>query len=218
MAVAHKNYYPPAGTVEVTNDPGWSWNGRAWTKGGRVGVPPKGAPLRGKAGTQMAGWVYDWSKYAWIEPSGGGAIQHRPPRPHPGPQPGPQPQPQPQQIVIQQQPKKEEAMSKCEHPHHAASIYDGIKNHPLVPLLGLGVLVASDFLTQPSPPQIPPELPEAFQKMWMLIYEQNLNSYTIRKQMLDKWGQVLLTIGVSGAGLSEAVKHQDQLAGVKKAA
>ncbi len=213
MAVAHKNFYPRAGTVEVANDPAWSWNGRQWMKGGRVGVPPRGAPMRGRPGTEMAGWYYDWPKFAWIEPT----RQQLPPRP--SPQPMPRPAPQPPVVVVQPQPqpKEETKMSKCE-PVRPATLYDGLKDHPLVPLIGIGILIASDFLQQPSPPQIPEDLPESFQKMWLMIYDQNLNSYTARKQMLDKWGQVLLTFGVSGAGLAEAVKHQDQLAGVKKAA
>src|SRR4051812_32827872 len=156
MAVAHKNYFPPAGSIEVANDSSWTWDGHRWHKHGKVGTPSKGAPLRGKAGTAMTGWYYDWPKFAWIEPQTQRSLP--PPVRHVPVHHAPMPAPAAAAPVVVVQPHKEDPMSDCKHHHphhHQASMLDGLKHHPLVPLLGIGVLVASDFLTQPSPPQIP---------------------------------------------------------------
>jgi hypothetical protein len=199
MAVAHKNFYPRAGSVEVANDPGWSWNGRQWMKGGRVGVPPKGAPLRGRTGTEMAGWYYDWSKYAWIEPT----RQQMPPRPMPMP---PRPAPSPPVVVVQPQPpapapKKETQMSDCNKPM-IGGIWEGLIRHPILPAAGVALLIASRFLKRPEPPMIPPELPEPMAKWWQMNYAQNLAIWENNKEFYTNFGQALLTIGTANSAVA----------------
>ena len=54
---AQKIYFPPAGSVQ-----GFNWNGRDF-----IGAKPTpGQPVYGTG--PMAGWFYDWSKEAWMEP------------------------------------------------------------------------------------------------------------------------------------------------------
>src|SRR3954451_18438418 len=98
MATPHYNYYPPSGSVLDQNEPKAYWNGRAWMLNNKVYGVPSGHRLIGRAGGQMDGWYYDWSKRAWMEPDRGRALQPSggvplTPRPQPQPiRPAPQPE------------------------------------------------------------------------------------------------------------------------------
>jgi hypothetical protein len=209
---AHKNYYPPARSVEVANDHSWSWDGRQWHHNGRVDVP-RNRPLRGVAGGPLSGWFYDWHQFAWMEPVNAGALP-----PHGGgtvhPIVRPQP-PAPPPVVHEEHHHHHPPMRHHEDEHCAGhdkpSIYEGIKDHWVVPLVGVVLMAGADFMTQPQPPIIPDTLPETVQKQWMMIYQQNLNSYSTRKAALEKYGNMLLALGLGNAATSEANKNHELL-------
>lgn len=199
----HTGYYPPANSVEVMNDHSWRWDGRRWLHNGKVDYPAN-KPLRGVPGGPLNGWTYDWSQKAWMEPIGGpvrgpspGApIIHLPPRPAPAPTP---PAPAPQL-------HKEEHMHQCQHHHHKPTLYEGIKDHPWVPVIGLLLMIGSDFMQQPQPPVIPDGLPDNIGKQWQMIYSQNLQMYQTRRAQLDKYGGILLALGLGNAAVAEQGK------------
>lgn len=205
----HSGYYPPAGSVEVANDRSWRWDGRRWLHNGRVDYPAN-RPLRGVPGGALSGWYYDWPQKAWMEPI---ADAPRPaqiiPLPRPMP-PAPSPAPAPQ-------PYKEDHMTKCEHHHHKPTLYEGIKDHPWVPVIGLLLMIGSDFLQQPQPPVLPDGLPDNVAKQWQMIYAQNLNLYSTRKEMLDKYGGILMALGLGNAAVGESGKNVMELLGKKAA-
>src|ERR1700738_5158030 len=96
MAVAHTNYYPPAGSVIDSSDGRVTWDGRAWKLNGRIYGVPSSHTLIGKTGGPLAGGRYDWQKRAWMEPSAptfppssGGPIARPAPRPQPPAKPTP---------------------------------------------------------------------------------------------------------------------------------
>ncbi|MCU1279475.1 MAG: hypothetical protein JWM53_3021 [bacterium] len=200
MPIPHSNYNPPPNTVDVADkhgriDPSWSWDGTSFRHKGHVHKPHHNTTITGKSGTAMDGWIYDWHHHTWLEPDhqiaqvpmGGAGVV--PPAAQ-----------QPQIAVVH--PHREEYMHNGCAPHaHQNSLLDGLKNHPWVPLLGLAVLVASDFMTQPAPPQIPDTLPEVQQKFWMMTYNQNVALYQDRKQKLDKWGNIIFSLGASNAAV-----------------
>lgn len=210
---AHKNYYPPAGTVEVANDHAWRWDGARWIHNGRVDVP-RNRPLRGVAGGPLAGWFYDWHQFAWMEPVHAPALP--PAQPHPIVRPQP---PAPPPVVHHEEHHHHLPKHGDDHRCHLSdkpNIYDGIKDHWVVPLLGAALMVGADFMTQPIPPEIPDGLPEAVQKQWMMIYGQNLNSYSTRKAALEKYGNLLLALGLGNAATSEAGKNQKLLGEIRE--
>lgn len=196
MPIPHSNYYPPAGTVEVLDkhghlDTSWTWDGANFRHRGHVHKPHHNTTIIGKPGTTMDGWIYDWHHHTWMQPDQ--PIVHVPPGGAPVAHPPPH--------VVVVQPPKEESMGACTHHVHQESLLDGLKNHPWVPLAGLAVLVLSDFMTQPAPPQIPDGLPEVQQKFWIMRYQQNLALYQERKQKLDKWGGIIFGLGTANAAV-----------------
>jgi hypothetical protein len=198
MPIPHVHYNPPANTVEVLDkygqpDPQWSWDGSHFRHKGHVHKPHHGAMIIGKPGTQMEGWTYNWHNHSWVEPDRPAA----PLAPHPSAPPATQQTP----VVVVHSPQKEESMQCTPHAHQN-SLIDGLKNHPWVPIAGLAVLLISDFLTQPQPPQIPDGLPEPMQKAYIMTYQQNLAIYQERRQKLDKWGGIIFSLGTSNAALS----------------
>jgi hypothetical protein len=219
----YKNFYPPAGSVEVVGDPNWNWDGRTfqhrvydqrsrrWMQ--RV-ESPTGRQLRGKPGTSMASWYYDWNRAAWINPAQGGWDPQRR-------RPQPQPRPQPPVVVIDGRqkitPKTEETDMSCNksQPHN---IWEGILKHPLLPVAGVGLLVVSRFLKRPEPPAIPDGLPDNLAKWWQMNYSQNLAIWEDKRDFFNQAGQALLTIGTSNAAIS--VEQLMMMAGApqKKAA
>jgi hypothetical protein len=220
MAIAHKNYYPPDASVEVANDPAVQWHNRgtdrAWWKGGRIYKVPTGAPLRGRAGTSMAGWYYDWPKFAWIQP----AVQGPPPGPpvHIVPRPTPTPAPPAPPAHHEHHHEEDHMMTHhCSHHHEKPSLYQGIAQHPWVPIIGALLMVGSDFMAQPQPPVIPDGLPDNVSKQWMMIYNQNLSLYQTRKAMLDKYGGILLALGLGNAAVTEQTKTQDLISQLRSA-
>lgn len=197
MPIPHVHYNPPANTVEVLDkygqpDPQWTWDGTHFRHKGHVHKPHHGSMIIGKPGTQMEGWNYNWHTHAWVEPDRPAA----PLTPHAPASPATQQPP----VVVVHSPQKEEPM-QCT-PHVQNSLIDGLKNHPWVPIVGLGVLLVSDFLTQPQPPTIPDGLPEPMQKLYIMKYQQNLAIYQERRQKLDKWGGIIFSLGTANAALS----------------
>lgn len=213
MAIPHKNYYPPAGTVEVAGDRSWSWDGRAWHHNGRVAAPPRGSRLVGKPGTVMAGWWYDWNQYAWMDPhaqpaphyppGGGGApIIHINPTPHPAPQPHPQPQPQP--VIVHQ----EEEHMECKHDHHhkekEPGLLKGLLKHPIIPGAGVLALIIPHFIKEPTPPPITSDTPPWLASLYQTIYDQNRDKYRDSRETWNNVGQALLTLGSAQAAISQS--------------
>ena len=193
MPTPHYNYYPPSGAVLDQNEPKAYWNGRAWMLNNKVYGVPSGHRLVGRAGGQMDGWYYDWSKRAWMEPDrGGNAITPRPQPTRPAPQPT-RPAPQPQPTRPAPQPEKEKSVDKCaskdkEH----GNVLEYLMKHPIAPLAGAVVLLGSMMADEPVPPQIPNELPEPIQKQWLMIYNQNQQRFQRRMQIWDTVGKALL--------------------------
>lgn len=198
MPTPHYNYYPPSGAVLDQNEPKAYWNGRAWMLNNRVYGVPSGHRLVGRAGGPLNGWYYDWSKRAWIEPGptqgppngGVGPIQPRPAPPRPAP-PRPAP-PAPQPPKPAPQPEKDKSMDKCSKDAKDKSVLEYLVKHPVAPLAGALVLIGSMLADEPQPPQIPADLPEAIQKQWIMIYNQNQQRFARRQQIWDLVGKTLL--------------------------
>ena len=182
MAIPHYNYYPPANQVVDASDGRVQWNGRAWMLNGRVYGVPSSHRLQGRPGGALAGWYYDWSKKAWMEPSAPATTT--PPRPLPV-RTQPQPQVQPQ-VVVHHVPK-ETCMEKKPN-----NVLDALTKHPVAPVLGGVLLLATQFTDEPAPPTIPDDLPEATAKQWMMIYNQNQQRFQRRMELYQNIGMVLL--------------------------
>jgi len=117
-------------------------------------------------------------------------------RPTPRPQPQlPQPQhPQPQHPQPTAQPpvpatpeKKETCMDKRPN-----NVLDALVKHPVAPVLGGVLLLATQFTDEPSPPTIPEDLPEPTAKQWMMIYNQNQQRFQRRMELYQNLGMMLL--------------------------
>jgi hypothetical protein len=201
MPTPHYNYYPPSGAVLDQNEPRAYWNGRAWMLNNRVYGVPSGHRLIGRAGGQLNGWYYDWSKRAWMEPD-----KRRPnPPPNGGVSTVPQIQPTRPQVQPQPQPApkpatKEKAMP-CSN-QKDPNVLQYLVQHPIAPLAGAFVLVGSMLAEEPLPPQIPEELPEVIQKQWQMIYSQNLERFRRRMALWETIGTTLLGYADSNALLA----------------
>jgi hypothetical protein len=194
MPIPRFNYYPPAGEVIDQTDPRVTWDGRAWKLNGRVYGVPSSHRLIGRPGSSHSGWYYDWGRRAWMQPDPRPAPGPRPsPGPRPGPfgpvgpirpQPQPQPQPAPQPPAPKAPEKKETDMNK--------NMLDALIKHPVAPVLGGLLLVASHLTDEPQPPPIPDDLPDATAKQWQMIFNQNQQRFARRMQMYQHLGMVLL--------------------------
>jgi hypothetical protein len=210
MPTPHYNYYPPSGSVLDQTEPKAYWNGKAWMLNNKNYSVPSGHHLVGRAGGQMDGWSYDWSKRAWMEPdrgggrAGGTAMTPRPQPPRPAPQPAPaRPAPQPQPAKPAPQPEKEKSVDKCaskDKEHN--SVLEYLMKHPIAPLAGAVVLLGSMMADEPQPPQIPDGLAEPIQKQWLMIYNQNQQRFQRRMQIWDTVGKALLGYSDTNAILS----------------
>src|SRR5262249_51198865 len=139
------------GEVIDQTDPGVTWDGRAWKKAGRVFGVPSTHRLIGRPGSSHDGWYYDWNRRAWMKPD---APRPAPqPRPSPAPRPMPfRPQPTPQPPAPQptpqppapKPPEKETDMNK--------NMLDALIKHPVAPVIGGLLLVASHLTDEPTPP------------------------------------------------------------------
>jgi hypothetical protein len=180
MPIPRFNYYPPAGEVIDQTDPRVTWNGRAWMANGRVYGVPSTHRLIGRPGSSHNGWFYDWGRRAWMEP----APAPTPPRPV-SPQPQPQP---PRQLPVPRAPEKKE----CQLEKKPENILESLIKHPVAPVLGGVLLLAAHFTDEPQPPAIPVDLPEALQKQWQMIFNQNQQRFQRRMEMYENLGNVLL--------------------------
>ena len=221
------NFLPPAGSVEVVGNSAWRWDGRRWRFGNMPRNPASSQQLVGKRGTSMEGAYYDWGRKAWMRadrapapnkptPTGGGAL--RPPLPFRPPAAMPQ-QPQrptlPNPITPKQEPTTMTTLqpTTCSHvvPHREPDVIEQLKRSPYLPLVGLGLSIASDFLKPPQPPQIPEGLPEATRAQWQMTYAQNVAMYQERKSILDKYAQLVLGLSGMQAVATEVARHDDLL-------
>jgi hypothetical protein len=198
MAIPHYNYFPPAGQVVDASDGRVTWDGRAWRMGGRIYNVPTSHRLIGKAGTSYAGWYFDWQKHAWMQPSAATQTPTpstprptpRPAQPRPSvqPRPQPQPQPQPQQPAAPQPQKEEVHMEK----RSSNTMLDSLIKHPVAPVIGGILLLASNFTDEPQPPQITQDIPDQLGKQWQMIYNQNQQRFQRRMALYEQLGMVLL--------------------------
>ena len=101
----------------------------------------------------------------------------------------------------------------CSHvvPHREPDVIEQLKRSPYLPLVGLGLSLASDFLKPPLPPQIPEGLPEATRAQWQMTYAQNVALYQERKSILDKYAQLVLGLTGMQAVATEVARHDDLL-------
>jgi hypothetical protein len=174
--VRHFNFYPPAGAVIDASDGRVTWDGRAWKLSGRVYGVPQTHQLIGRPGGPLAGWYYSWPDKAWIEPD-----KPKPPSPPPSTIARPRP--------AQQQPAR--AVVAIEHKKWTNPL-ESLMKHPVAPVLG-GVLIAAAYLTdEPQPPPMSEALPEATQKQWVMLFNQNQQRFQRRMSMYKDIGMVLL--------------------------
>lgn len=202
--VPHYNYYPPAGQIVDANEPQAQFNGRTWTLNGKAYSVPSGHRLTGRAGGPMAGWYYDWQVRAWMEPSPAPKPPATPPKPpatppkqpatppRPPATPPAKPQPTQPQPPAQTPEKKEHSMEK-----KPMTVLEDLMKHPVAPVIG-GVLVVASYLTDaPIPPTIPADLPDPVAKQWQMVFAQNQALFDRRMAIYRDLGMAML--GYSGA-------------------
>ncbi len=210
MPTPRFNYYPPAGSVVDRNQPRAQWNGRQWLLNGKPFAVPASHSLVGRMGGPMTGWYYDWRTRAWMEPDRAPAPAPRPaapPRPA-GPAPAPAPgamQPagprfipgrrySPPRAVPAPVPpavpeRKEPAVEKEKK---ALTPLDSLMKHPIAPVIG-GILMLASYLTEePQPPTLPDGLPEPLAKQWQMTFNQNQQRFQRRMDLYQHVGMVLL--------------------------
>ncbi len=91
------------------------------------------------------------------------------------------------------------------------SFIDELKKSPWWPLLGAVVYFAPEFISEPDPPTITPEMPQWVQTQTSLVYEQNMNRFNRRMRVIDKLGTLILGGSVAGAVVHaqhDNAKHQ----------
>ena len=74
------------------------------------------------------------------------------------------------------------------------------------PLLGGVMLLGSQIVEEPAPPQIPDELPERAAKEWQMIYSQNLQRVQRRMALWENVGKLLLGYADTSAVLAALPK------------
>jgi hypothetical protein len=133
---------------------------------------------------------------AWIEPTPTPPKQppSKPTPPKPTPRPQQQQQPRPTQPTPPQQPpanvpEKKECDSMEKKPQN---VLEDLVKHPVAPLLGGVLMVASYVTDEPAPPTIPDGLPEPVAKQWQMVFNQNQQRFERRMSMYRDLGMVLL--------------------------
>ena len=91
------------------------------------------------------------------------------------------------------------------------TIIDSLVKHPVAPVIGGILLLASNFTDEPQPPQITQDLPETLAKQWQMIFNQNQQRFQRRMALYEQLGMVLL-------GYSSTQAVIDMLPAAKKAA
>lgn len=188
MPTPHLNFYPPAGQVIDASDSRVTWNGRAWMLSGRVYGVPSTHRLMGKPGGPLDGWYYDWGRRAWMEPDHGGPARPGMGAGRPTPIVSNPVRPQPQQPA----PKPPEKKEECRMERKPGNVLESLIKHPVAPVIGGVLLLAAHFTDEPQPPSIPDELPEATQKQWQMIFNQNQQRFQRRMELYENLGNVLL--------------------------
>ena len=195
MPIPRSNYYPPAGEVIDQTDPRVTWDGRAWKMNGRVYGVPSSHRLVGRPGSSHAGWFYDWNRRSWMQPDPKPAQTPSRPAPSaPRPMPsGPRPMPRPMPVQNPQPPALAPANKECaQMEKKPANILESLIKHPVAPVIGGVLLLAAHFTDEPAPPVIPDDLPEAMQKQWQMVFNQNQQRFQRRMEMYETLGNVLL--------------------------
>ena len=204
MPIPRPNYFPPAGSIVDRNEPRAQWNGRTWTLRGRAFSVPSSHSLVGRPGSVMQGWYYDWRARSWMQPEPPRPVAPppmSPPRPmapplgpvrpvripRPSIVRGPVIRPMPQPPAVPE--RKEPTVEKDKK---AMTPIESLMKHPVAPVIGGLLLLASHFTEEPQPPTIPADLPEPTAKQWQMIYNQNQQRFQRRMDMYQQLGMVLL--------------------------
>jgi hypothetical protein len=174
MPTPNFNYYPPAGSVLNQTDPSITWDGTKWMRGGSLAPVFSNHNLIGVGPLQ--GWWYDWGQRAWMKPDAPAMtpIAASIPVGSAGP------------IMIP--PPGAGLFGTTGTP----TVFEALIKHPVAPVVGGLLLLASHFTDEPSPPQIPADLPDAVSKQWQMIFNQNQQRYQRRMEMYETLGMVLL--------------------------
>ena len=69
---------------------------------------------------------------------------------------------------------------------------EALTKHPVAPVVGGVLLLASYFTDEPQPPTIPLDLPEPVAKQWQMIFNQNQQRFARRMEMYETLGMTLL--------------------------
>ncbi len=72
------------------------------------------------------------------------------------------------------------------------NVLDALVKHPVAPVIGGVLLLASNFTDEPQPPQITADIPEPLAKQWQMIYNQNQQRFQRRMALYEQIGMVLL--------------------------
>jgi hypothetical protein len=72
------------------------------------------------------------------------------------------------------------------------SVIDSLVKHPVAPVVGGILLLASNFTDEPQPPQITQDIPEPLAKQWQMIFNQNQQRFQRRMALYEQIGMVLL--------------------------
>ena len=142
----------------------------------------------------FGGGYYPQAQRPGGRPGPGAPYPYRPvPRPGGGPL-GPMPMPGPSAPMMQPPVIVQPALVQVQ-PETVAkkpNALDALVKHPVAPVVGGILVLASYFTDEPKPPEIPHDLPEPTAKQWQMIYQQNLQRYERRMELLQTIGLALL--------------------------
>jgi hypothetical protein len=72
------------------------------------------------------------------------------------------------------------------------TVLEDLTKHPVAPVVGGVLLLASYVTDEPVPPTIPANLPEEVQKQWMMVFNQNQQRFERRMSLYRDLAMVLL--------------------------
>ena len=96
------------------------------------------------------------------------------------------------------------------------TVLEDLVKHPVAPVVGGVLLLASYVTDEPVPPEIPSDLPEPVAKQWQMVFNQNQQRFERRMSLYRDLAMVLL--GYAGTQSIVDVIGPQRLSDGKRAA